>query len=244
MRDLGTLGGDNSSANAVNNRGGGRRQRHSQRQQPSLPSGVLGTRMQSLGTLGGQNSVALQALNDATQVVGSSQTADGNDHAPSSGPRRAAVEDLGTLGGLTSEAIGITQTGVSRRHQRDHRGYRRSLPVDQGQRACGVWAPWAGTRIAVATGVNAHRQVVGASIDADGDDLPFSGPRTGASVACRRSVATTGKPRRERLRSDCGHDPHRAGRDPRHALDPGRAPADRRTYAVIFVGALDRTLFR
>jgi probable HAF family extracellular repeat protein len=45
-----------------------------------ISCGVPGLGMQSLGTQGGSESRA-RGINDATQVVGFSQIADGNDHA-------------------------------------------------------------------------------------------------------------------------------------------------------------------
>ena len=88
--------------------------------------------MRNLGTLGGKNSDAID-LNDATQVVGWSETADGNAHAFLWTPGRG-MEDLGTLGGASSLAWGISRDRGRRRPERDRRRQVGRVPVDPGAR--------------------------------------------------------------------------------------------------------------
>jgi len=63
-----------------------------------------------LGTLGGHNSKA-SGINDAGQVVGYSETADGQYHAFITGPNGVGMTDIGPPGGGFSWATGINKTG-------------------------------------------------------------------------------------------------------------------------------------
>jgi probable HAF family extracellular repeat protein len=64
----------------------------------------------NLGSLGGGSTHAT-AINDAGQVVGSSDTAAGDTHAFITGPNGVGMTDLGTLGGRFSSAAGINDAG-------------------------------------------------------------------------------------------------------------------------------------
>jgi probable HAF family extracellular repeat protein len=107
VEDLGTLGGDNSFANDVNERGqvvGG----------SFVDAGFtvlhafLWTEdegMIDLGTLGGDFSIA-DAINNRGEVTGSSSTADGEEHA-FFWSRRTGMIDLGTRGEEMSRAFAL-----------------------------------------------------------------------------------------------------------------------------------------
>ena len=105
-------------------------QRDSQRRYPSLPL-ASGPRHAGPGHAGRGEQHA-DDINDATQVVGASQTADGNDHAFLWTAARG-MEDLGTLGGPTSTPFGISETGVVVGISSTAAGTER-VPVDPGGR--------------------------------------------------------------------------------------------------------------
>jgi probable HAF family extracellular repeat protein len=156
--ELGTLGGSDSTANAVNNQGvvtGG-----------ALTAGnawhafrydeALG--MRDLGTLGGSSSVGI-ALNQSGHIVGYADTEDGNYHAfVDTG---ITMLDLGTFGGKNSYATAINGDGYVVGAAQLPNGYRRAFLYKPGSGM--IELPTLGGRVSVATGVNDHGVVVGAS---------------------------------------------------------------------------------
>jgi probable HAF family extracellular repeat protein len=173
MRRLGTLGGRNSFANAINNRQEvvGVSQNRNGDDRAFLRRPVGG--MQGLGTLGGATSNALD-VNDATQVVGFSKRANGSTHAFLWTAARG-MEDLGTLGGRLSIAFGISQTGVVV-------GF--STTDAAASEEAFLWTRAGGMRSIGTLGgqfpnrafsVNTHRRVVGISLagDVGTNYLPF-----------------------------------------------------------------------
>ena len=108
---LGTLGGSQSFATAINDSGQvvGEADTASGDSHAFI-TGPNGAGMTDLGTLGGKDSQAF-AINDSGQVVGYSGTAHGYDHAFITGLDGTGMTDLGTLGGTYSEAIAINDSG-------------------------------------------------------------------------------------------------------------------------------------
>jgi len=109
--DLGTLGGQGNQASGINASG--------QVTGTSYISGNLqahayitvadGVGMKDVGTLF-LNSYA-SGINDAGQVVGFSDVADGTNHAFMTGPDGVGMTDLGTLGGNFSQSFAINDLG-------------------------------------------------------------------------------------------------------------------------------------
>ena len=106
-RALGTLGGQEGEATAINDRG--QVVGNSQTADGTVHAFVWSPDegMSDLGTLGGNYSEATD-VNDRGQVVGNSQTADGTVHAFIWSPDEG-MRDLGTLGGDYSRANGINE---------------------------------------------------------------------------------------------------------------------------------------
>ena len=156
--ELGTLGGSDSTANAINNQGvvtGGaltaNNAWHAFRYDEALG-------MRDLGTLGGSSSVGI-ALNEAGHIVGYADTAEGNYHAfVDTG---IAMLDLGTFGGKNSYATGINASGQVVGAAQLPNGYRRAFLYKPGSGM--IELPTLGGRISVATGINDSGVVVGAS---------------------------------------------------------------------------------
>jgi probable HAF family extracellular repeat protein len=110
--DLGTLGGDNSEAEAVNESGqvvGSSEITPGSVSPEHAFSWTPGSGMVDLGTLGGPTSAAVD-VDDYGQVVGLSYTAGGKRHAFSWTPAGGMV-DLGTLGGDYSAAVALNDDG-------------------------------------------------------------------------------------------------------------------------------------
>ena len=110
-QDLGTLGGSESEARAINDAGQvvGYSSYASQSYDSHACLYTPGIGMQDLGTLGGPRSDAF-GINDAGQVVGSSTTSSNETHAFLY-PPGIGMQDLGTLGGTYSAAFGINSNG-------------------------------------------------------------------------------------------------------------------------------------
>ena len=117
MRDLGTLGGPDATANLVNERG----QIAGQSYTNTTPNPVTGLptadpflwekgRMLDLGTLGGTSGFPY-ALNNLGQVVGTSNLAGDIYYHPFVWSEDRGMQDLGTLGGNTGLTNWINDAG-------------------------------------------------------------------------------------------------------------------------------------
>lgn len=110
MQDLGTLGGGNSIAYAINDFGTvvGQADLANSETHAFLWTKLGG--MQDLGTLGGSESVAF-GINNVGQVVGESYPTNGSAPHAFLWTRQSGMQDLGTLGGGTSAAYAINNLG-------------------------------------------------------------------------------------------------------------------------------------
>ena len=145
MQDLGTLGGPDSWASSVNERG----QVAGWAYTNSTPNATTGVptqdpflwsegKMRDLGTLGGtlgvvgalNNSGSGRALNNGGQVIGTSNLAGDLTHHAFMW-ERGVLRDLGTLGGPNSEAYWMNETGVV--------VGRADVPGDSGNHHAVVW---------------------------------------------------------------------------------------------------------
>jgi probable HAF family extracellular repeat protein len=110
ITDLGTLGGSNSFAYAINNTGQivGQSDTPSGNYHAFIYDSING--MQDLGTLGGNESIA-HGINDNGQVVGESDTGIGSAEHAFLYDSTNGMQDLGTIGSIWSEAYGINDNG-------------------------------------------------------------------------------------------------------------------------------------
>lgn len=160
--EIGTLGGSDSTANAINNQG-------------TVTGGALTASnawhafrydqahgMRDLGTLGGNSSVGT-AINEAGHIAGYADTADGNYHAFVD--NGVGMLDLGTFGGKNSYATAINASGHVVGAAQLPNGYRRAFLYKPGS---GMFElPTLGGRVSVATAINDAGIVVGSAEMAD-----------------------------------------------------------------------------
>ncbi|MGO4380898.1 HAF repeat-containing protein [Pseudoduganella sp. RAF19] len=156
--EIGTLGGNESVANAINNSGlvtgaalTATNAWHAYRYDESL-------RMRDLGTLGGNSSVGT-AINDQGHVVGYADTPDGTFHAFVD--NGVGMLDLGTFGGKNSYATAVNNHGLVVGAAQLPNGYRRAFLYKPGSGM--IELPGFGGRISVATAINDAGVVVGAA---------------------------------------------------------------------------------
>jgi probable HAF family extracellular repeat protein len=165
LTDLGTLGGSNSQAFGLNDRGQvvGYAQTDSYEGHAFLWS--PGGGMQDLGALGGSYSRAY-AINNQGQVVGSAQLGDENTHAFLWTPGGGMQDLHGPEGGYSSWAYGINELGYV------------VGGAYTGSACAFVWLPWLGMRSLVtgpgymdiaAYAINDQGQMVG--LAPSGDDV-------------------------------------------------------------------------
>jgi probable HAF family extracellular repeat protein/YD repeat-containing protein len=148
-----------------------------------------------LGTLGGLESYG-RDLNDAGEVVGMSDTANGRAHGFVY--RNGTMTDLGTLGGFYSDAAAINKSGQMTGTAEDGTGVYRAFLFDKGQMtAIGDL----GGQYSNAEAINDKGEIAGMSTTADGrehvylyhagvlDDLGAGQPGSGVSVRSMNSAA-------------------------------------------------------
>lgn len=157
--ELGTLGGKESEARRINDKGVivGSSSKRDGTWRAFLYDRAGG--MQELGTLGGSSSHG-SAINNSGAVVGSADLANGDWHAFVCQPGEA-LKDLGTLGGKISYATAINNKGQIVGAAANPEQYRHAFYYDsvRGMVDLGTL----GGRASVATSINDKGEVVGSS---------------------------------------------------------------------------------
>jgi probable HAF family extracellular repeat protein len=124
-------------------------------------------------------SVMANAINDAGQVVGQFDTADGKSHAFITGPNGAGMTDLGTLGGYRSHASGVNNDGQVVGQSETADGHSHAfITGPNGMTDLGTL----GGSDSFATGINAAGQVTGTSSTGTGGFHAFITGVNGAGM--------------------------------------------------------------
>jgi probable HAF family extracellular repeat protein len=167
IKNLGTLGGNNSQAMAINNVGqtvGGSQTKSGQSHAFIYQAGV----MKDLGALAGGFSVA-NDINDAGVVVGYSTLLSGAERAVRW--QNGTKKNLGTLGGRNSQATGINEDGIIVGWSETKSGDRHAFVYQNGvMKDIGTL----GGKISAANGINKAGKVVGGSTTASGERHAFA----------------------------------------------------------------------
>jgi probable HAF family extracellular repeat protein len=161
MKDIGTLGGNSSTAQAINDNG----------QVVGLSINLNGdfhhaflydgTTMNDLGTLGGKYSLAA-GINDNGQVVGYSYIANGDTHAFLYDG--TTMKDIGTLGGNRAYPGGINDNGQVVGYSYNANGVHHAFLYDELDGMLdlnNLIASDSGWFLSEARGVNSSGQIVG-----------------------------------------------------------------------------------
>ena len=156
--DLGTLGGNESRAYAINENGTivGRSLTGSGETRAFIyESGV----MSGIGTLGGSTSEAY-GINENGQIVGKSENGSGQIHAFLYDDSNTTMIDLGTLGGVESYAKAINNNGQIACSSQISSGYWRAAIYENGQMTnLGILS--GSSWNALTSGINSSGQIVG-----------------------------------------------------------------------------------
>lgn len=154
--DIGTFGGRESIAAAINDAGWVTGSAQTAGNQWRAYRFHKNSGLRQLDTLGGQSSTGT-AINEHGHVVGHADTYDGSYHAFVDAG--ITMLDLGTFGGKNSYALGINKHGAVVGAADRANGFRQAFVYKPGIGK--VEIPGVGERHSVATGINDHGMVVG-----------------------------------------------------------------------------------